>query len=268
MRSTMRLLSGALLLATTALPALAQERQSGDTFNWSGRIPTGRWIHVQNLNGSISVAAASGSNVEVTATKHWRRGDPAVVHFLTEKGGQGDEDVTICAVWGDRTSCNDRGGDRRDRRMRDNNDVSVEFKVLVPKGVKVGVGTVNGGVSVDDVSSEVEASTVNGEVNVATSGGPVNAHTVNGNVRARMGRVDSNADMEFNTVNGSVIVEFTGDFGGDIELSTVNGSLNTKFERTGSGRLDPKHVRAHIGKPGGPTIKLSTVNGSVELRKR
>ena len=268
MSSTMRLLGGALLLATTALPALAQERQSGDTFSWSGRIPTGRWIHVQNLNGSITVGAASGNNVEVTATKHWRRGDPAVVHFFTEKGGQGDEDVTICAVWGDQTSCNDRGNRRRDRRMRDNNDVNVEFKVLVPKGVKVGVGTVNGGVSVDDASSEVEASTVNGEVNVATSGGPVNASTVNGNVRARMGRVDSNADMDFNTVNGSVIVEFTGDFGGDIELSTVNGSLNTNFEMTVSGRLDPKHLRAHIGKPGGPTIKVSTVNGSVELRKR
>ena len=180
MSSTMRLLGGALLLATTAVPALAQERQSGDTFNWSGRIPTGRWIHVQNLNGSITVGAASGSNVEVTATKHWRRGDPAVVHFLTEKGGQGDEDVTICAVWGDRTSCNDRGSRRRER-IRDN-DVNVEFKVLVPKGVKVGVGTVNGGVTVDDASSEVEASTVNGEVNVATSGGPVNASTVNGNV--------------------------------------------------------------------------------------
>lgn len=269
MSSTIRLLGGALLLASTALPAVAQERQSGDTFNWSGRIPAGRWIHVQNLNGSITVGAASGNNVEVTATKHWRRGDPAVVHFFTEKSGPGDEDVTICAVWGEgRTSCDDRGDRRRgDRRVR-NNDVNVEFKVLVPKGVKVGVNTVNGGVTVDGASNEVEAGTVNGEVDVSTSGGPVNANTVNGNVRARMGRVDSNADMDFNTVNGSVIVEFTGDFGGDIELSTVNGSLNTNFEMTVSGRLDPRHLRAHIGKPGGPTIKVSTVNGSVELRKR
>jgi DUF4097 and DUF4098 domain-containing protein YvlB len=74
--------------------------------------------------------------------------------------------------------------------------------------------------------------------------------------------------MTFTTVNGNVIVEFTGEFGGDVDLSTVNGSLNTNFEMTISGRLDPKHLRAHIGKPGGPRMKLETVNGNVELRKR
>jgi len=96
----------------------------------------------------------------------------------------------------------------------------------------------------------------------------VNAQNVNGNVRARLGRVDSDGDMKFETVNGSVIVEFNGDFGGDVDLETVNGSLNTNFEMTVSGRLDPKHLRAHIGKPGGPRLKLETVNGSVELRRR
>ena len=264
--ATMRLLSGLLLIATAALPAVAQQRQTGDNFSWSGVIPAGRWIRVQNLNGDITVGAATGDKVEVTGAKHWRRGDPADVHFITEKGGPGDQDVTICAVWGDRDSCNDRGR-HNDRGLR-NNDVSVEFHVLVPKGVKVDVGSVNGGVDVDGASAEVHASTVNGEVQVGTSGGPVNASTVNGNVRARMGLVSSDADMDFTTVNGSVIVEFTGDFGGDVELSTVNGSLNTNFEMTVSGRLDPTHLRAHLGKPGGPRIRLSTVNGSVELRKR
>ena len=264
----MRLLSGLLLIATAALPAAAQQRQSGDNFSWSGKIPAGRWIRVQNLNGDITVGAATGDNVEVTATKHWRRGDPADVHFITEKGGPGDQDVTICAVWGEHDSCNDNDRRHRGDRGVRNNDVNVEFRVLVPKGVKVDVASVNGGVDVDGASAEVHAASVNGEVDVTTSGGPVNATTVNGNVRARMGRIDSDGDMDFTTVNGSVIVEFTGDFGGDVELSTVNGSLNTNFEMTVSGRLDPKHLRAHIGRPGGPRIQLSTVNGSVELRKR
>ena len=69
-------------------------------------------------------------------------------------------------------------------------------------------------------------------------------------------------------VNGNVIAEFTGEFGGDVEMSTVNGALRTDYEITVTGRLDPKHLRAHIGKAGGPRIKLETVNGSVELRKR
>jgi hypothetical protein len=261
----MKLITSLALFATLALPAAGQVRQ-GDNFSWSGKIPAGRWIRIRNLNGAITVGQASGDNVEVTATKRWRRGDPSVIRFDVQKFGPGNESVVICALWGERAACDEshyetHGGMR-------NNDVNVEFRVLVPKGVKVGVNTVNGAVSVDGATAEVEGATVNGDVEVATSGGPVNASTVNGGVRARVGRVDGDADMDFTTVNGTVIAEFTGEFGGDVEMSTVNGALRTDYEITVTGRLDPKHLRAHIGKPGGPRIKLTTVNGSVELRRR
>ena len=65
------------------------------------------------------------------------------------------------------------------------NDVSVEFEIGVPKGMKVGVWSVNGRVSVDGATSEVRASTVNGSVDAVSSGGPVQASTVNGNVELR-----------------------------------------------------------------------------------
>jgi hypothetical protein len=263
----MKIIASLALITTIALPAAGQARQ-GDNFSWSGKIAPGRWIRIRNLNGPISVGAASGDNVEVTATKHWRRGDPSVVRFDTQKFGPGNESVVICALWGDRASCDESHYESHgDRGMR-NNDVSVEFRVLVPKGVRVGVNTVNGAVNVEGATAEVDAATVNGEVEVATSGGPVNASTVNGGVRARVGRVENDGDMAFTTVNGTVIAEFTGEFGGDVEMSTVNGALRTDYEITVTGRLDPKHLRAHIGKPGGPRIKLETVNGSVELRRR
>jgi len=255
------------LLALIALPAAGQQSQTGEPFNWNGKVPAGRWIRVVNLNGGITVGAATGDNVEVSATKRWRRGDPSVVHFTSTAVNDGQ---LVCALWGTEASCDERGYHQRGGRDRStrNNDVSVDFKILVPKGVKVSVETVNGGVFVDGATAEVEAGTVNGQVEVSTSGGRVNANSVNGDVRARLGRIDSEGDMKFDTVNGSVIVEFNGEFGGDVDLETVNGSLNTNFEMTVSGRLDPKHLRAHIGKPGGPRIKLETVNGSVELRRR
>jgi hypothetical protein len=263
----------AILLATIALPAAGQSRQ-GDNFNWSGRVQAGRWVRVRNLNGSITVGQATGDNVEVTATKRYRRGDPNFVRIETKKFGAGDENVLICALWGENSSCDEHSyqtrGDRRDRdRGRDNNnDVVVEFRVLVPKGVKVGVNTINGAVTVDGVTAQVDAGTINGDVDVSTAGGPVNASSINGDVRARLGRLDSDASMHFTTITGNVIVEFGGDFGADVDLQTVNGSLNTNFEMTITGRLDPKHLRTHIGKPGGPRIRLETVNGSVELRHR
>jgi hypothetical protein len=261
------------LTVAAALPVAAQQRQTdNNAFNWSGRIPAGRWIRIVNLNGPITVGQASGDNVEVTASKQWRRGDPAVVRIESQKFGPNNESVMVCALWGERASCDDRGGyeshnDRSDRSLR-NNDVSVTFHVLVPKGVKVGVNTVNGAVTVDGASSDVEAGTVNGELEVTTSGGRVNASNVNGGIRARLGALDPDGKNAFTTVNGSVLVEFTGDSGADVELETVNGMLNTNFEMTLSGRLDPKHIRAHVGRAGGPRLRLETVNGNIELRRR
>jgi hypothetical protein len=268
------MLRTAILLATIALPAVGQSPQTGN-FSWSGRVQAGRWIRIRNLNGSISVGQANGDNVEVTATKRSRRGDPNSVRIETKKFGAGDENVLICALWGENSSCDEHSyqtrGDRRDRgrdNNNNNNDVVVEFRVLVPKGVKVGVNTVNGALTVDGVTAQVEAGTINGDVDVTTSGGPVNATSINGDVRARLGKLDSDASMQFTTITGNVIVEFGGDFGADVDLQTVNGSLNTNFEMTITGRVDLKHLRTHIGKPGGPRIHLETVNGSVELRHR
>ena len=252
------------LVASLSLPVAGQQTQTDNSFKWSGPVPAGSWIHVSDMNGAITVGAASGADVQVTATKRWRRGDPATVRIETKKFG---DKVVVCALWGERSTCEEDGAHHNESRGN-RNDVSVEFNVLVPRGVKIAANTVNGSVTVDGATAEVDAGTVNGEVEVSTTGGPVNAGTTNGNVRARMGHVEAEDRMNFETVNGNVIVEFAGDFGGDVELSTVNGSLNTNFEMTLSGRLDPKHLRAHIGKAGGPRMKLETVNGNVELRKR
>lgn len=261
-----------VLFASLALPVAASAQQS-EPFNWSGRVPAGRWIRIRDLNGSITVGPATGDNVEVIATKRWRRGDPNVVRIETKKFGANEDNVLICALWGERSSCDEHAyrtnSDDSDRnRGSRSNDVSVEFKVLVPRGVKVGVNTINGTLIVDGATSEVEAETINGDIDISTSGGPVNATNINGNVRGRLGKPESDAPMEFKTVTGNVSVEFGNDFGADVDLRTLNGSLNTNFEMTINGRLDPKRIRSHIGRPGGPHILISTINGSVDLRHR
>ena len=260
---------GAVLVATSA-PLRAQEGGGSlerDVFTWSGRIPQGRWIMVRNLNGPIEVSATSGDRVEVTATRRTSRGDPNYVRFEVQKFGASEEDVLICALWGNEATCNEDGYRSRGDRGSRTHSVNVSFRVRVPRGVRVAAYGVNGEVRVEGVNSEVDAGSVNGSVFVATHGGPVSASTVNGSVRASMGRFDLKSDLRFSSVNGTVIAEFAEDLDADVDLSTVNGRFLTDFPVTISGRIDPRHLRASIGK-GGPRIKLSTVNGNVELRKR
>jgi hypothetical protein len=255
-----------LLLAPAA--ARAQERQTERDFTLSERVPPGQWIRVRNLNGELRVRSASGDRVEVVGTKRWRRGDPKDVRIETKRSSDGS--ILVCALWTENTTCTENSYESHSdggwRRGRDN-DVAVDFEVRVPAGVKVGVWSVNGTVSVDGATSEVRAATVNGSVDAVSSGGPVQASTVNGSVHAAMGRLDGDEDLDYRSVNGSVVAEFTGDVDANVELSTVNGRFQTDWPVTITGRIDPRHLHATLGK-GGRRIRLSTVNGNVELRKR
>jgi hypothetical protein len=256
------------LAAAAPLSLGAQERQRDRDFTLSERIPQGQWIRVRNLNGELRVRASTSDKVEITATKNWHRGDPRDVRIETKRSSDGS--ILVCALWTEEATCSETGYESpggRDRGWRRGNDVSVDFDIRVPKGVKVGVFGVNSGVSVDGVTSEVRATTVNGSVEATSSGGPVQASTVNGSVHATMGRLDGDEDLNFSTVNGTVVAEFTGDVDANIDLSTINGRFQTDWPVTITGRIDPRHLRATLGK-GGRRIRMSTVNGNGELRRR
>jgi hypothetical protein len=264
----LRSLALAAVVAAPFLSAGAQRTEQTSDFKWSDQLAAGRWARVHNINGKVTVGQATGDRVEVTAVKRWRRGNPDDVKIEARKDG---EDVIICALYGRQTSCDDQNNRRHSRwddNYNDDNDVSVDFTVLVPKGVKVNAATVNGGVLVTGLTADAEVASVNGEVRVETGAGPLTATTVNGSVHARITGESATTPMEFTTVNGSVFVELPANFGADVRMTTVNGALNSDYPMTVQGRIDPHNLSAHVGAPGGPRITLTTVNGSIDLRKR
>jgi hypothetical protein len=260
------LLAG-LALVASATPALAQRRETAaDAFNWEGRIAPGRWLHLKNMNGPITVEGTSGDRVEVRATKRWRRGDPDDVRIEVRRVGRDTSDVLICALWYENSSCSEDSYRSNNSGWR-RNDTEVEFVVRLPRDVRINVSTVNGAIDVDGATSEVEAQTVNGGIEATTSGGPVNAETVNGDIRVRMSELGSDADLTYSTVNGSVTVELPERVDADVEMTTVNGSLSADYPLTLQGRISPRRIRATIGQ-GGRRMEFKTVNGDVRLVKR
>ncbi|HUF29397.1 MAG TPA: DUF4097 family beta strand repeat-containing protein [Gemmatimonadaceae bacterium] len=264
----------AVLAALFAFPTASfaqRERDDRDrqtdpnAFTWEGRVPEGRWISLHNLNGAITVEAGSSDQVEVRAEKRWRRGDPENVRFETVRDG---DNVVICALWFERSTCDADGMHSRGRQSWDNdrNDVSVHFTVRLPRGVKVRANTVNGAVDITGARSEVVARTVNGRINASTASGPVDAQTVNGTINVRMESLAGTGDMEFQTVNGSVNIEAPANLAADVSMTTVNGSLNSEFPLTVQGRISKHRINATIN-GGGRRLTLKTVNGSVDLKR-
>jgi Putative adhesin len=244
-------------------------RDTTADFHWSGHVDGDRWVRIRNLSGSIRFERSSGNDVTITGHKSWQHGDADEVRFVMQRTGAGDGDVLVCALWGEDSHCDVDSYDSHFHHHGwhdDDNDVQVEFTVMVPAGIKVLASTVNGDVAVSGVTRDVDASTVNGRVDAASDGGPVEAKSVNGSVDAEMHRIGDAGRLDYSSVNGSVHVTLPADVKADIELSTVNGSVRSDFPISVSGSLEPRHLRGTIG-GGGVPVRIDTVNGSIELRK-
>ena len=276
-------------MAVVASPAVARAQQEVGrdvtVWTWDGRINSGNWFHLNNVNGSVNIEESRDNSIHVRAEKiPHRDGDIRDVRFVVVQMGG---DLRICALSRENDRCDEDGlrssGDD-DRRHERNRNVEVKFDVQVPRGVRIaastvngsmgvrGTGaevrasTVNGGVEVRDAGGQVRANTVNGNVRVTTSAGPVSASTVNGSINARMGNLNRDGDMKFNTVNGTITVETPPSLDANISIDTMFGGISSDFPVQLSGKFGPRHAEGVIGR-GGRRISMNTVNGSVELRK-
>lgn len=298
-----RLIAALAVACVVASPLAAQELvgREGTQFTWSERIAPGQWLRVYGSNGRIDVTAATGDAAEVVGEKDLRRGRPEDIAFEVRRTSDG---VTICAILDEDTRCEDDGVRQRGRWNDDRGNRRVNFTVRVPKGVNLAVGSGNGDVAVAGATAEVRASSGNGRVRVGATDGQVRASSGNGNVRVERaggpvhassgngdvfvatarGPVDASSgngdvevsmdaiadvanDMELSTGNGRVSVVVPADFAGEIDASTGSGKFYSDFPLTLRGRIDPRHVRATIGR-GGRRLTMRSGNGDIELKKK
>jgi len=230
--------------------------QRGD-FSWKGDIAAGKTLEIKNINGAIDVEAASGE-VRVEATKSSGHGDDVRVQAVEHVGG-----ATICVLYPGMKMDEDGGCHSSGGRGHDT-DVSVDFQVFLPAGVRFVGHTVNGNIHTAPLESEVEASTVNGGIHVDASNA-ARARTVNGSIKASIVDPEGDEDLEFETVNGSITLALPKDIDAELSASTVNGSIRTDFPlavRTGLG--PGSSLQGRLG-DGGRSIKLTTVSGSIRL---
>ena len=123
--SQMKMLRSVVLasgLWTLASSVHAQDTSStARDFRWTGALASGRWVYARNLNGSVRVERGTGTTLEVTAVKRYRRGNPEDVRVEVTRVGSGEGDVLVCAIWRDITEeCSER--DYRTRNNRRNRD--------------------------------------------------------------------------------------------------------------------------------------------------
>jgi hypothetical protein len=274
------LLGGLVIVAATSVgfaagDALAAPHRSAATttghsgrgtldYDWSWRLAPGQTIEIEGVNGAIRATGVAGKDVVAHARKHAQRSDPDQVTIEVIEHADG---ITLCVRYpdtrGHRNECAPHG---QSHMTTDNNDVNVDFDVQVPAGVRFVGRSVNGSVEGVDLVADAEAHTVNGSVTLETRG-RAEAATVNGSIRARLGSMGASEPLDFSTVNGGITLELPESAGAEVTARNVNGGIETDFPITVRRAGFMGHqLRGTIGR-GGPRLDLSTVNGSIRLRK-
>jgi DUF4097 and DUF4098 domain-containing protein YvlB len=268
-----RRLAGAALLTGAAFSVGAcrhEARELPDAFSWSDELAPGSTVHLRTMNGNVTVRGTAESQAHVQGIKRWRRGRSRDVQFVVSRSG---DEVYLCAIWTRRGGhCGDEHYAPRPPRwlamfslFRRRSDMAASFEVMLPPGVRVDASTVNGRVTVTEAAGDVKAATVNGDIRASTTAGALSLTTVNGSIRARAASLAKDVPIDLTTVNGSIRAELPSPLDADVQLSTVNGRITTDFPVALSGRASTRELRGTIG-VGGRPVRLTTVNGSVELR--
>lgn len=261
--SSLRLPALAVVFGT-ACAAGAQPPQQD--FRWSGTMAAGQRLEIKGVHGAIHAEPAPGSEVVVTAVRRaGRKGRVEDVRIERVAHGNG---LTICAIYpspgGSRPNrCT--AGDEWQSNVQDN-DVSVEFTVRVPRGVHFLGATVNGAVRAHNLPADATVSTVNGAVAVSAAG-VVEASTVNGNIEASTGSANPGRDLDFTTVNGNVTLQVPANFRARVRASLLNGDIGGDFPLdVNRGRFVGESATGQIG-AGGHELHLETVNGNIAIRR-
>ena len=245
-------------LLVLALSAHASDHRGALTeeFHQTYAITSGGRIELDNINGAVHISSWDRNEVKVDAVKYAdtkERLDEAKIEI-----DSGKNYLSIRTKYPDHNNNWNWGSH--------NNPASVEYTLTVPRTANLDeIKLINGALDVAGISGEVRASCINGRLEAHDLSGRAKLATINGRLDARFAQL-SGQDVELNSVNGSLELTIPSDSNAEVEASTVSGGINNDFGlRVNHHRFVGHDLRGELGK-GGSHIRLSDVNGRIEIR--
>jgi DUF4097 and DUF4098 domain-containing protein YvlB len=145
---------------------------------------------------------------------------------------------------------------------------SVSFEVYVPHRTDLALATLNGPLSVEDVTGAMDLRAQNGPVSLTGVGGQVTSRVQNGPLSVELtGRRWDGSGLDAEAVNGPVDLAIPEGYNARLETGTVNGPMDLAFPLTVTiqGRLTNR-IQATLGQGGAP-VRVVTRNGPLTIRR-
>jgi hypothetical protein len=284
---TIKALATAATLALAAATAFAADGNFVRTLNVSGS-PN---VSVSTGSGYIHLNPGSGNQVNIVA------------HLRSSHGwmsGGNDVDSRIQQIVNNPPIV--QNGNEITIGERHNNDlyrnISIDYDITLPKASAINAATGSGDVQIQDVGANIKAQSGSGSVRAhgiqgpATLGtgsgdielqqtgpGDVKAETGSGSIRlnglsgalkASTGSGDIEAagqpttDWKLSTGSGSVRL-VVGNAHFNLDADTGSGTINVSQPITMQGSLNKHHVSGVVN-GGGPTIRIGTGSGDIQIK--
>lgn len=224
-----------------------------EEFHHTYPLSAGGRVELSNINGDVHITGWDRDEVKVDAVKYAR--------------GKDELNEVEIHVEADSSSVSIESKYRNhDHWFGSNHDsASVEYTLTVPRNARLDeIKLVNGPLDIHGVAGEVHASCVNGKLVAEGLQGRAQLSTVNGRTEARFERVSEPIDLS--SVNGTIELVLPSDARARLEASTVSGGIDNDFGfHSNSHRWVGHELDGELGN-GGPHIKLSNVNGKIDIR--
>ena len=205
-------------------------------------------FELQNVNGPVEVQGWEKDSVEVHAVKTAKRNEADLARVAIEVEAT-SKSISVSTHY------------PQDEGV----EVAVEYVIHVPYTAHVEhIGTINGTLVIAGVSSVDDLHTVNGNIEVYDGGGGLHAHTTNGNIHLELAHFGVGKGASAETTNGSLLVALPSDTAADLETRCLNGNFLSEMPVAMESTLRPREMHGRLGK-GGPSIKLSTINGGIRV---
>lgn len=268
MRTTRVWLAVAALVAVGA-PVQAQVSWDRGDQGWCDRDRGGsdqeRSCEVRTASvqapGRLSVDGGMNGGVKVTG---WDRSDMQIQAKVWANARSQDradelEKAIRIRVDGGRISADGPDTGRRE-------GWGVSYEIMVPRAMDMDLDTDNGGVTVTDVSGDIQFQARNGGVHLVRVGGDVRGRTRNGGLTVELaGDHWEGAGLDAETTNGGVRMVVPSDYSAELVTGTVNGGIDIDFPVTVRGRIG-RQIRTTLGN-GGATVRATTTNGGVRITR-
>lgn len=245
----------ALLLIAAQGHASDHEGKLTEEFHQTYTLAANGRIELDNINGSVHINGWDRDEVKVDAVKYANskeRLDEAKI-----KVNAGRDSISIRTEYPDH--------DHTWNLLGRDNPASVEYTLTVPRHARLDeIKLINGSLDIQDVAGEVRASCINGRLSAHGLQGPTELSNINGHTEAGFDRLRDS--IEISSVNGGVELTLPSDSQARLEASTMHGGIHNDFGlHVNNHNWVGNDLHGELGN-GGTEIKVSNVNGGIEIR--